>query len=142
VLPLLGGLICDKIGIRVALILFDLLVVTGSCIFAIGCNKDNVNFTTMLIGRFIFGLGSETQFVCKTAIIAHWFRGREMGFAFGVGLTAARLGSVFAGIIEPNVADARGVEAAAWVGCGFCVFSFLNAMGMVCVDKKVEENDR
>lgn len=88
----------------------------------------------MLVGRFIFGLGSETQFVCKTAIIAHWFRGREMGFAFGVGLTAARLGSVFAGIIEPNVAESGGVESAVWVGFGFCIFSFFNAIGMVWVD--------
>jgi len=68
ILPLIGGILCDKIGIKVSLMLFTTLVTIGQLVFTIGGAQNN--FALTLAGRFIFGLGGECQFVCKSAIIS------------------------------------------------------------------------
>jgi len=50
----------------------------------------------MAAGRLIFGLGAESMIVAITTIIARWFKGKELSFAFGINLTIARLGSFLA----------------------------------------------
>ena len=57
--------------------------------------------TMMAIGRLIFGLGAESLIVAITTIIARWFKGKELSFAFGLNLTIARLGS-FAALNSPT----------------------------------------
>jgi len=95
----------------------------------------------MLIGRFIFGLGGECQFVCKSAIISNWFKGRELAFAFGVNLSFSRLGSVVAGLIEPYVAKNHSMESALWIGFIFCVFSWFCGVGIVCCEIYADKKD-
>ena len=41
-------------------------------------------------------LGAESMIVAITTIIARWFKGKELSFAFGLNLTVARLGSFMA----------------------------------------------
>jgi MFS family permease len=50
----------------------------------------------MATGRLIFGLGAESMIVAITTIIARWFKGKELSFAFGLNLSVARLGSFMA----------------------------------------------
>ena len=50
----------------------------------------------MATGRLIFGLGAESMIVAITTILARWFKGKELSFAFGLNLTIARLGSFLA----------------------------------------------
>jgi MFS family permease len=50
----------------------------------------------MAVGRLVFGLGAESMIVAITTIIARWFKGKELSFAFGLNLTIARLGSFLA----------------------------------------------
>ena len=95
----------------------------------------------MLVGRFIFGLGAECQFVCKSAIISQWFKGKELAFAFGINLSFSRLGSVGASLVEPRVADAVSVGAALWIGFGLCVFSILCGVGIVFCDWYADKTD-
>jgi len=97
----------------------------------------------MLAGRFIFGLGGETQFVCKSAIISQWFRGKELAFAFGVNLSFSRLGSVLAGIIEPRIVDAHdgNLGLALWIGFSFCVISWFCGVGIVCCELYADKVD-
>jgi MFS family permease len=51
------------------------------------------NYWVMVVARFLLGLGSEPLIVAITCALAKWFKGRELGFAFGINLTIARLGS-------------------------------------------------
>jgi MFS family permease len=97
----------------------------------------------MLVGRFIFGLGGETQFVCKSAIISNWFRGKELALAFGINLSFSRLGSVLASIVEPHVVDNRDGELglALWLGFGFCVLSWFCGVGIVCCETYADKVD-
>jgi MFS family permease len=51
---------------------------------------------TMIAGRTVLGLGAESMIVAATTVLAKWFRGKELSFAFGINLTIARLASVAA----------------------------------------------
>lgn len=88
---LVGGIIIDKIGTRISVVIFTILIMLGAVVTAI-----TGNFYTMVAGRLIFGLGAESMIVAITTIIARWFKGKELSFAFGLNLTVARLGSFLA----------------------------------------------
>ena len=95
VMVLIGGIIIDRIGTRKSTFLFAVLCLVGAVITA-----STGEFWVMVAGRLVFGLGAESLIVAVTTAIARWFRGKELGFAFGLNLTIARLGS-FAALNSP-----------------------------------------
>jgi len=88
---LIGGIIIDKIGTKKAVLIFACLVFIGALFTTV---KGDIVF--MATGRLIFGLGAESMIVGITTILARWFKGKELSFAFGLNLTIARLGSFLA----------------------------------------------
>jgi len=91
IMVLIGGIIIDRIGTRKSVFLFTLLVFLGSIITAL-----HGSLFMMAAGRLVFGLGAESMIVAITTIVARWFKGKELSFAFGLNLTVARLGSFLA----------------------------------------------
>jgi len=91
IMVLVGGLIIDRIGTRLSVIIFTALIMFGAILTAL-----TGNIWVMASGRLIFGLGAESMIVAVTTIIARWFKGKELSFAFGLNLTVARLGSFLA----------------------------------------------
>jgi MFS family permease len=96
----IGGLIIDRIGVKKATFLFGVLCFVGSVITVLG-----PHLWIMATGRLVFGMGAESLIVSVTTLLAKWFRGKELSFAFGVNLTIARLGS-FAALNSPTWAHA------------------------------------
>ncbi len=88
---LIGGIIIDKIGTKKAALIFAVLVFIGALFTTL---KGDIVF--MATGRLIFGLGAESMIVAITTILARWFKGKELSFAFGLNLSIARLGSFLA----------------------------------------------
>jgi MFS family permease len=88
---LIGGKLIDRFGIRKALMLFSALCLLGAQLTAW-----QGNYQTMIAGRTLLGLGAESQIVAVTVALARWFKGKELGFAFGINLTIARLASIAA----------------------------------------------
>ena len=88
---LIGGVLVDRLGVRVAGLVFALLCLTGALI-----NVSSGSYPVMLAGRFVLGLGAESLIVAVTTALAKWFKGKELGFAFGVNLLVARIASVAA----------------------------------------------
>lgn len=91
IMVLVGGIIIDRIGTRKSVFIFTVLIMLGALVTTL-----QGNIYTMAAGRLIFGLGAESMIVAITTIIARWFKGRQLSFAFGVNLTVARLGSFMA----------------------------------------------
>jgi MFS family permease len=85
---LIGGLIIDRIGTKKVSMIFSGLCMLGAFFTAI-----KGDLVWMATGRLIFGLGAESLIVAITTILARWFKGKELSFAFGLNLTIARLGS-------------------------------------------------
>ena len=93
---LIGGIIIDRMGTRKSTLIFATLCLIGAAFTAF-----KGDLTTMATGRLIFGLGAESLIVAVTTILARWFKGKELSFAFGINLTIARLGS-FAALNSPT----------------------------------------
>ena len=91
IMVLIGGLLIDRIGTKTSVMIFTALIMLGSVVTAL-----TGNIWLMSAGRLIFGLGAESMIVAITTIIARWFKGKELSFAFGLNLTVARLGSFMA----------------------------------------------
>jgi MFS family permease len=88
---LLGGVVIDKYGTVKSTIFFGAICTVAGILMAV-----TSDFWVMVVSRFLLGLGSEPLIVAITTALAKWFKGRELGFAFGINLTIARLGSVAA----------------------------------------------
>jgi len=88
---LFGGMLVDKLGTRKASLLFSILVFLGAVLV-----WKARSIPLFFLGRFIFGAGSEPLIVAQSAMLARWFRDKELAFSFGATLTVSRLGSLFA----------------------------------------------
>ncbi len=88
---LIGGIVIDRIGTKKALTFFACLCLLGAALTA-ARGRPGV----MIAGRTVLGLGAESMIVAVTTVLAKWFKGKELSFAFGINLTIARLASVAA----------------------------------------------
>jgi len=88
---LAGGYVIDRWGTRNAIVVFSAI-----CVAAAALTAATPRFETILAGRFLLGIGAEPLIVAVTTVLAKWFTGRELGFAFGLNLSIARLGSASA----------------------------------------------
>jgi MFS family permease len=78
---LLGGIVIDRIGTKRAITFFAFLCFLGAALTAFQGRP-----AMMIAGRV----------VAATTVIAKWFKGKELSFAFGIKITIARLASVAA----------------------------------------------
>jgi MFS family permease len=88
-LLLIGGVIVDRFGAPTVIVITTSLCFVGALI-----TSSSGDFTTMVIGRLIYGLGAEVMLVGATVAIAIWFGGvGGVAFAMGLNLSVARGGS-------------------------------------------------
>ncbi len=130
---LLAGLMIDRIGTRRASLILSFLVVAGACIVAIA-----PNITIAAVGRFIFGAGSESLIVAQSAILARWFRGKELALSFGITLAIMRLGTLFSFNSVSSISDRFGWQVALWVAAACCVVSLACNLVYVALDRRAE----
>lgn len=108
ILPFLGGVITDKLGVRLMGVIFMSLMAFGQLIVALGSSYISTNPTaawyTMFVGRTVFGFGGESLGVAQSAFIAAYFQGKELAFAMGVNLALARVGSVVNNLVSAAIA--------------------------------------
>jgi MFS family permease len=130
---LLGGVLIDKIGTRRASLLFSAVLTVGACLVAFA-----PSIGWIYAGRLIFGMGSEPLVVAQSAILARWFKGKELALSFGVALTVSRLGTLFTFNSEALIADRYGWRAALWVAAALCGASLAANFAYNLLDKKAE----
>ncbi|GJQ13631.1 hypothetical protein GpartN1_g5422.t1 [Galdieria partita] len=137
VLVFLGGFFIDTFGSRPCSVVLSLITLIGQLITTTGvfCKS----FKLLLVGRFLFGSGSESLNVCQSTIVSHWFQGSELAMAFGFSLTVSRLGSIIAFNILPSYSERFGLSSAFLLGGLLCSVSFVATLCFVYVDRKAEE---
>ncbi|MDP9066087.1 MAG: MFS transporter, partial [Pseudomonadota bacterium] len=86
---LVGGMVIDRIGTKRAILFFAVVCCLGAALTAVSRRPG-----MMIAGRAVLGLGGESLVVAATTVIAKWFKGKELSFAFGIKITIARLASV------------------------------------------------
>lgn len=106
---IIGGIILDKWGIRLAGIAFGSLAVLGGLVSALtaagyfGTDKSTM-LTGLIIGRVMFGSGLEVVCVVAMRTIVKWFKGHELALAMGINMGFGRLGSALAIAISLDIA--------------------------------------
>ncbi|MGA9640514.1 MAG: MFS transporter [Terriglobales bacterium] len=88
---LIGGIVIDRIGTKKAITFFAAICLAGALLTALRGRP-----AVMIAGRTVLGLGAESMIVAVTTVLAKWFKGKELSFAFGINLLIARLASVAA----------------------------------------------
>ena len=88
---LAGGYVIDRFGTKKAITVFALI-----CLAAAFLTVISPRYEVILAGRFMLGIGAEPLIVAATTVLAKWFKGRELSFAFGINLSISRLGSASA----------------------------------------------
>eukprot|EP00758_Cryptobia_borreli_P004128 Tbor_TRINITY_DN4201_c0_g1::TRINITY_DN4201_c0_g1_i1::g.23959::m.23959 len=138
ILSVLGGILVDSVlGLRMSILLFSSLVLTGSFAFYLGV--EFASYELLMTGRFIFGLGGESLCVAINGYTARWFKGgRGLAFAFGITLSCLRLGSSANFFLSPWFAERYGVAFATLVGTFVCAFSSCCCVVLVLVDQHAE----
>jgi MFS family permease len=131
---LFGGILIDRIGTRKSSLLFSAVVTMGTALVAYA-----PNIQVAYAGRFLFGAGSESLITAQNAILARWFKGKELALAFGVTLTISRLGTLFSFNTEAVIADRFSPAAALWAAAFFCIVSLLTNLVFVFLDRRGEQ---
>jgi MFS family permease len=137
VMVLIGGIIVDRIGTRLATLVFTAVCMVGALLTAA-----TSSFTVMAIGRLIFGLGAESMIVAVTTALGQWFVGRQLGFAFGINLSIARAGSYLADM-SPTWARPlydRGWQPPLWLAAGLCAVSLAGAAAYFLFERSTERH--
>ena len=136
VLPLLGGYIVDRFGFRLCAILFASLTTCGQAILCLGISLKS--WPVMFVGRVVFGFGGESIAVANSAILAEYFIGKELAFAFGLGLSIARLGSVINNVVSPGLNQGVSLQFAFWFGTMLCAGSLFCTICIFSIDKGLD----
>ncbi|HPF34034.1 MAG TPA: MFS transporter [Candidatus Krumholzibacteria bacterium] len=129
-----GGFLIDRLGTRRSSMLFSLLVLAGAVVVA-----SAKSIPMVMAGRFLFGAGAEPLVVAQSAILARWFKNKEMALAFGLALTVSRLGTLFAFNTGELIAEIYGgYHAGLWAAVLFCGISLAGNAVYVVLDRKGE----
>jgi MFS family permease len=135
ILVLFGGIFTDKIGTRKASLIFSILILIGVVLFWTA-----KSVPMFFVGRFIFGAGSEPLIVAQSAILARWFKNKELALSFGIALMVSRLGSLFAlntGQVFTNFFGT--FRAALFAAVVACVISLAANIIYIFMDRKGEK---
>lgn len=145
---LLAGILVDKMGLKKSGIFYTFLCFLGAFLTAFAASGKfsgvlgesfynwlhsaflpgwSPELKIMLLGRAIYGIGAEAVLVVNNKVLARWFKGKELAFAYGLNLTIMRLGTFLALNLQAQVGSRVGLIQALWVatvimGAGFILF--------------------
>jgi len=114
---IVGGIILDKWGIRLAGLIFGGLATLGGLIVYLASvntfgSEASTKIWMMGIGRMMFGSGLEVVCVVATRTIVKWYKGYELALAMAINMGFGRLGSAMGIAVSSDIA-ATGTSATA-----------------------------
>ncbi len=104
---IVGGIILDKWGIRIAGFAFGGLAALGGLISSLTATEvifSNNPLLGFILGRVFFGIGLEVVCVIVMRTLVKWFKGYEIALAMGINVGFGRLGSALAIAISLDIA--------------------------------------
>lgn len=141
IFPLFGGVLTDKIGVRLACVLFSGIVALGAFGFWLSLSIDaNHRFlNTLLTGSMIvFGIGGESTNVAQKAMLATWFRDSQhfprLAFATGLTLAFGYIGVIANRWTVPMLV-VHGAPSAYLLSACVCLASFIALIGASWIHK-------
>jgi MFS family permease len=81
-IPLFSGTFFDKLGVWRGVIIISTTIAVGIIVVAVAVALKS--YGGMLFGQVIYGLGGESLYVGIDVLTTTWFRGAELGLAYGL----------------------------------------------------------
>jgi predicted MFS family arabinose efflux permease len=139
VVVIFGGLLIDRIGLRITTLMFAALVVLGAALLAVSIFYRS--FPLAVAARTIYGLGNESMFVCADAILCDWFDHTALSRVMSLQSTVLNLGDLVTYAVLPTISDRFGIAVALWSAAAACTAGFV-AVGVYVVIDKLFEQDK
>jgi Na+/melibiose symporter-like transporter len=101
VLPFFAGIFIAKMGDKLGVLVFGMLVWFGSIIIFLGIWAES--YWVVVLGRVVFGFGGESQIVTGLVCCEKWFKGKYLSVAMGMNMIFAYLGSLLNNFFTPFI---------------------------------------
>jgi hypothetical protein len=88
-------------GVRIGLITLSAGVAIFQLVIAIGGYA--YSYTTILVGRMLFGIASESLITAQASMVSFWFNGKELALAIGLAITFPELGNACNSYFTPLI---------------------------------------
>ncbi len=150
----LGGIVLDKLGVRLTGVLACILMLVGTAIKFYAISEyyivdDSTIFgiksQVMLAGCGfgIFGMGAEIAGITVSKAIVKWFAGKELALAMGAQVALARIGTAFALMFSADIANWLG-HISMPVAVGVCGLTIGLLMFLVygVMDAKLDKQEK
>lgn len=120
-LPLFSGLFFTLLGVWKGVLIIGVVNAVGISIIALGVASQS--FWLMLFGRAVYGLGGDSLIVGVDVLVTRWFKGKELGLAYGLMQAAGQAGSfaAFYGVPALLVEAHYGYVTAYYCGLAFAI---------------------
>ena len=96
-----------------------------------------LNFNLMLLGRAIYGAGSETLYCCQMVIVTRWFYDKELSFALGVSIGLPNVIAFAGGFYNYRAYKLYGMGNAFMIDAFACALSLAAGVMLIKLDQKV-----
>ena len=147
-----GGIILDKIGVRLTGIVSCLFMVIGAGIkyYAVEYIQPggeaifmglNQQVLTACLGYAIFAVGTENCGITVTKVIAKWFAGHEMALAMGIQVAVARLGTALALAVGPVLAKNFEVSTPLLLALVLIIVGLLSYIVFCVMDSRLDQQE-
>lgn len=128
----------NGINEKTKIIVLCFCVFFGHVVFTFGTWLNG--FKTMLLGRFIYGIGGESFSVIQNKIISHAFRDKELALSMSISSAIARTGTVLNYLLTPYLAHLLGKMFSCSVGVVLTFCGFIACLVLVRYNDEMEKN--
>lgn len=150
---ILGGIILDKVGVRLTGLGSAGVMVLGAGIKYYAISTTFPEGATILglktqvaiasLGFAIFGVGVEIAGITVSKIIVKWFKGYELALAMGLQVAIARIGTLMALAAPVPIARYFGSISSPLLVCLILLsIGFLAFFAYIAMDKKLDESEK
>lgn len=124
------GIVIDKFGTQKTAVFLAVCSLLGAICVATG----HRHFGILILGRLLFGFGSESMSVTAQKMLSQKFKDSILSLAFGFQIFWGQLGSCVVFVLMPALDDRFGTIAALWSVPICAVFSLLTTLAYYWID--------
>jgi MFS family permease len=131
-----AGVMVDSLGVNLCCLVFSGLYLAGNLITL------GESYMCLLVGRLVYGLGTECVSVVQDTLLARWYSHDTkvtLSMALAVCMLSFRLSSFLSMTATPNIYALWGFEMVLLITAAFVAGSFASAVALVLVDNKYKE---
>lgn len=124
------GIVIDKFGTQKTAVFLAVCSLLGAICVATG----HRHFGILVLGRLLFGFGSESMSVTAQKMLSHKFKDSILSLAFGFQIFWGQLGSCVVFVLMPALNDKFGTITALWSVPICAIFSLLTTLAYYWID--------